>query len=743
MKYNIFLFISCLIIIKINGQEPVSAFVDPFIGTGAIDASSLAGSNFPGATMPFGFVQLSPDTEADPDNPASGYDYSHHTIVGFSHTHLSGTGVADLFDLLLMPSAGDIKWSPGDENKVKSGYRSEFSHKNEFASPGYYRVKLEDYNILAELTATEHVGYHRYTFDGEETPYLMIDLDHSLNKKRPYWQCNIIGAEIRKIDSITIEGYRIITGWARMRKIYFTLKFSKPIIDHQMAWGNKAIQGLSVINGTRGIRAALRFNLHKHDQLTVVAGLSSVSIENARENLQKEIGEHSFEIIKRKSQSAWEKVLSNIIIDATPEIKKIFYTGLYHCYIQPNNMADVNGEYQGTDMVIRKSTSGKYYSTFSLWDTYRATHPLYTLLQPKQNTAFIRTMLSQYESYGYLPIWQLWNDENYCMIGNHSIPVIVDAIMKEIPGIDIEKAYEAVKLSSLRDHPQSPFSLLQEYGYFPEDLHSQSVSIGLEIAYNDWCVASLAKKLGKQIDYEFFTNRWHLIKNIYENKTGFFRAKDKNGKWLEPFDPLQYGGNGGNPFTEGNAWQYLWYVPQDIPWMIELFGGINKFKSKLDTFFTLNGGEDNKNGNASGFIGQYAHGNEPSQHIAFLYNYIDQPRKTQYYVSKIMEKFYTATSVGYAGNDDCGQMSAWYIWNALGFYPVNPANGIYDFGSPKVNKAVINLDNGNKFTILTYNLKPECIYIRSVKLNGKKYTKNYITHADIMRGGLLEFEMEK
>lgn len=736
-----FLAVIAVLVCHLGFAQKLTSYVDPFIGTGAVDGTSLSGSNFPGATVPFGFVQLSPDTDNEVFSPASGYNYNDKTIVGFSHTHLSGTGVADLFDVLLMPVSGNIKWTPGEENKPASGYRSAFSHQQETARPGYYQVNLLDYNINAELTATEHAGFHRYTYNGDGPARIMVDLDHSLSKKRDYWVCRILGSEIRKVDDYTIEGYRIITGWARMRRVYFHARFSKPISSHEMAWGGHSIINKPVINGADIVRAAFNFDVKKGEQVLVKVGLSPVSVNNARENLNSEIKGWDFDAVAKRANALWEKELSNIRIDAADDVKKIFYTGLYHLYIQPNNTADVNGEYQGSDMEVKKSLTKKHYSTFSLWDTYRAAHPLYTLLKPSKDAEFINSLVQQYESYGYLPIWQLWNDENYCMIGNHSIPVIVDAVVKGVKGFNPEKAYEAVKNSSLTDHPGSPFKYLQQYGYFPENLESQSVSKGLEIAFNDWCVAQFAKKLGKKEDYNFFMNRASYIKNIYDSKTGFFRGKNKDGKWLEPFDPLQYGGNGGNPYTEGNAWQYLWYVPHDVPGMIDLFGGREKFISKLDKFFTTAGGEDAKNENASGFIGQYAHGNEPSHHIAYLYNYAGQPWKTQQRVAEIMDKFYTTDAAGYSGNEDCGQMSAWYIFSAMGFYPVNPANGVYDIGSPRLNKAIIDLENGKQFTVTAHNAGGKNMYVQSVSLNGAVYNKNYILHSDILKGGRLVFEM--
>ncbi len=741
-KKPTFVFLLLLVAFGIKGQENVklSSFVNPFIGTGAVDQSSLSGSNFPGATVPFGFVQLSPDTQDNPDNPASGYDYNNKTIVGFSHTHLSGTGVSDLFDVLFMPTTGDIKTVPGEAEKPGSGYRSGFSHTQESAKPGYYQVKLLDYNINAELTATEHAGFHRYTFPANSAAHVIIDMNHSLNKKRNYWACKIIGSEIRIVDNKTIEGYRILTGWAKLRKIYFRAEFSKPITSSIMVNGSRVYNNEVIVNGTN-IKTALNFDISDGNALLVKVGLSPVSIANAQQNLDKEISGWDFEGVANEAENKWEKELDKIHIDATPEQKQIFYTGLYHAFTQPNNMADVNGDYQATDLTIRNASDKKHYSTFSLWDTYRAAHPLYTILQPERTADFINSMFRQYDTYGYLPIWQLWGDENYCMIGNHAIPVIVDAALKGIKGFDIDKAYEAVKGSSVRSHPGSPFDIWEKYQYMPENQQSQSVSITMEMAYDDWCVAQLAKKLGKTDDYNRFMKRSQFYKNLYDKQSGFFRGKNDDGKWLSPFNPLQYGGNGGNPYTEGNAWQYFWYVPQDVNGLIALVGGDKAFTEKLDTFFSLKDLPGEVNGNASGFIGQYAHGNEPSHHAAYLYDYAGQPWKTQAYVAKVLNELYNNTSSGYSGNEDCGQMSAWYIFSSMGFYPVNPANGVYAIGSPILAKAVIHLAEGKDFTVITKNASPKNVYIQSVKLNGKAYNKAYITHKDITEGGQIEFTM--
>ena len=446
--------------------------------------------------------------------------------------------------------------------------------------------------------------------------------------------------------------------------------------------------------------------------------------------------------MRQQAHDQWEKEMANIRIDGTQEQKTIFYTGLYHAYFQPNTVSDMNGDYMRTDYETGHLPKGeRHYSTFSLWDTYRAAHPLYTLLQPNRVADFVKSMLRQYDTYGYLPIWQLWGTENYCMIGNHAIPVMVDAALKRLPGVDAERVFEACKGTQLREHANSPWKIYEQYGYMPENLQTQSVSITLEDCYDDACVARLAKALGHTADYEHFNKRAHFYRNLFDKKTGFFRAKDDKGNWLEPFNPLAYGGNGGYPFTEGNAWQYLWYVPQDVPDFISLFGGAKNFGKKLDTFFTLESDNSEKNGNASGFIGQYAHGNEPSQHCIYLYNYINRPERAAYYADKVMREQYTTSVAGYSGNDDCGQMSSWYIFSSLGFYPTDPANGRYDFGSPQLPRAEITLPGGKKFTIITHRKSPACYVIKSIKLNGKPLKRHYITHEEIVNGGTLEYVM--
>jgi predicted alpha-1,2-mannosidase len=717
-------------------------YVNPFIGTGSLDSLSLSGSNFPGACIPFGLVQLSPDTREYPDDPCSGFDYNDTTILGFSHTHLNGTGCPDLYDFLFMPLGGEIKWKAGsDDGKIK-GYRSRYYHSTEKASPGYYSVLLDDYKIRAELTATEHCGMHRYTFQDKNPYHLIIDLDHSLIRNSQYRYCKILTSQVKVIDNRTIEGYRIISGWAKLRKVYFRAEFSRPFDSHVFKAGQYELPDIPLANHAE-LKLSLNFNKDNDKPLIIRVGISSVSSEGAKANLNAEIKDFDFDNIALKAGETWNKELSCIDIEGTEKQKRIFYTGLYHLFIQPNNIADVSGDYLTTEFSKSNAPDKKHYSTFSLWDTYRAAHPLYTILQETRTAEFINSMLRQYKTYGYLPIWQLWGSDTYCMIGNHAIPVIVDAFFKDIKGVDYKLAYEAVRASSITSHKNAPFNILDKYGFFPEDLQTQSVSITLEIAYNDWCTAQMAKKMGYEDDYNFFSKRAGYYKNLFDKNTGFFRAKNKNNEWITPFNPLAYGGNGGYPFTEGNAWQYLWYVPHDVNGFIELMGGDKKFIQKLDTFFTLQAKPEEVNGNASGFIGQYAHGNEPSHHIAYLYDFTSEPWKTQFYSAKVLNELYNDGMAGYSGNEDCGQMSAWYIFSAMGFYPVNPANGIYYFGSPQLKSAIINLANGKQFKVITNNAGGENIYIRKIILNGKPYKKNFITHKDIISGGVMEFFMDK
>ena len=726
MKRLVNLLAAFILSVNCISAQNLTRWVNPFIGTGAVQ-SSLSGNNYPGATVPFGMVQLSPDTREAPDwSQASGYDYNDSIIYGFSHTRLSGTGASDFIDILLFPTISDKR-------------KSTFTHQHEQARPGYYQVLLKDEKIQAELTASVHVGVHRYTCSDGDQLKLWLDLDHSANKGS--WNRRIIQSQLRMVSPTVVEGYRIITGWAKLRKIYFHLEFSQPVLSNQLYDGNRMYENTPVINGTE-LRGLFCFDKKWNKELICKVALSPVSIENARLNMATEVPGWDFEYIARAAETSWEKELKKIIIQGTDLQKKIFYTALYHTMVQPNTMSDVNGEYMASDYVTRSVAKGEvHYSTFSLWDTFRAAHPLYTLIHTHRIPDFVKSMMRQYDYYGYLPVWQLWGQDNYCMIGNHSIPVIVDAVLKGVAGVDEEKAYEAVFNSSIVSHPNSPFEVWEKYGYMPENIQTQSVSITLEQAFDDWCVAQLAKRLGKEKDYNHFMKRSAFYRNLFNSKTGFFQPKNDKGEWIEPFDPYKYGANGGYPFTEGNAWQYFWYVPQNIPDLISLTGGNKAFVAKLDTFFTVSYQSGALNDNASGFVGQYAHGNEPSHHVAYLYACAGEPWKTQKYVAYIMNELYNDSSSGYAGNDDCGEMSAWYVFGALGFYPVNPVSGEYVIGTPMLEEAVIQLPGRKTFTVKAPRKEGNEVYICSMKLNGEKYTKNYITHQDIMKGGILEFVM--
>lgn len=700
-------------------------YVDPFIGTGAVEGG-LSGNNYPGATAPMGMVQLSPDTHPAPDwYNASGYDYNDSTIYCFSHTRLSGTGASDFIDLAFFPTTGNAS-------------SSSFSHDRESASPGYYSVRLLDEDILAELSATTRVGIHRYTYPSDSPRRLTIDLDHSSNKGS--WGRTVIQSQIRQTGPHSIEGFRVITGWAKLRKIYFTAEFSEEITGLVLSDGDVKRDGATVING-RALKAKLDFGKAARPVVVKVA-LSGVSIPNARLNMQTEAPHFDFDRYVSQADEAWDNLLGRIEAEGPDEKLKTFYTALYHTMIQPNTFSDVNGQYMTPAYSVGQLPEGAtQYSTFSLWDTYRAAHPLYSILVPDLNAAFVNSMLRHYADYGYLPVWHIWGQDNYCMIGNHAIPVIADAVLRGLPGIDAEAAYEAVRESSLQSHLNSPFDIWEKYGYMPEPLQSQSVSITLEMAYDDWCVAQMAEKLGKNDDYERFSARSQYFRNLYDPAVGFFRAKDEEGRWTEPFDPLKFGANGGYPFTEGNAWQYCWYVPHDIPGLITLAGGKKAFEKKLDTFFTLTDTSGIKNDNISGCIGQYAHGNEPSHHVAYLYNEAGAPRKTQEMVSRIMNEMYDNTSAGYAGNDDCGEMSAWYVFSAMGFYPVNPASGEYSLGTPLFDKCTLHLPSGNDFVITASRKNPGNYAVKSVSLNGKRRKALSISYDDITSGGYLHFEM--
>lgn len=739
-RTTLFLLVLCAVL---GGKATdYTKYVNPFIGTQTDDTGALSGSTFPGPTMPQGMVQLAPETEQYVTwDPCCGYDYNRDSIFGFTHTHLSGTGCTDLIDISLMPTTKKVT----PQMLSKGIFALPYSHDREAATAGYYMVDLlggED--IRVELSATVHAGIHRYTFPEGKDQTVILDLDRMTYRGDAYYTgrraYQIIQSQIRVVDEKTIEGFRVLTGWAKLRKVYFRAEFSRPIANRIMMDGSRSVGKSDVING-RTLRAALSFDAAQGKDLMVKVAISAVDNDGARKNMKAEAQSWDFGYYTKAAHDAWEKELATIDIEGTDDQKTIFYTGLYHVLMQPNTMSDVDGRYMDTNFEIKQMPAGQaYHSTFSLWDTFRAAHPLYTLLYPEVATQFVRDMILHHDTYGYLPIWDLWGQDNYCMIGNHAIPVLADAILSELPGIDVERAYKAMLESSTRTHLNSPFEIWEEYGYMPQNKQNVSVSITMEQAFDDWCVAAVAKKLGKTEDYERFIKRSEFYRNLFNPATGFFQPKDDKGNWIEPFDPLSYE----NPcFVEGNAWQYMWFVPHNPQGLIDLFGGVKPFIKKLNENFILTETSGEINGNASAFIGQYAHGNEPSHHTVYLYNFAGQPWRTQELVEQVRSSFYNPTPCGYAGNDDCGQMSAWYIFSALGFYPFNAGSAEYVIGTPLFQKAVLHMPNGKDLVINAPRKSDKAIYVKSVKLNGKKITDWKLTHHQLMEGGSLDFTMSE
>jgi predicted alpha-1,2-mannosidase len=700
-------------------QENITTYVNPFIGT------DRHGHVYPGATIPFGMVQLSPDNGTEGWDWTSGYHYSDSTIKGFSHTHFSGTGIGDLCDVLIMPT---ILVDP------KAKYSSKFSHNDEAAEPGYYRVKLQSTNILAELTTTDRAGFHRYTFPKSINSKIIIDLGHRLN-----WDSPTV-TNLNIISPTLITGFRFSKGWAPNQRIYFAARISKN--PKNIYLGNdSSLVGKKRSVTEKGSKAVIEFSTKKDEQILVKVGISGVSIDGALKNLDSEIPRWNFDSVKIAAHTAWEKELSKIIITtADQDHKTVFYTSLYRTMLAPIIYNDVDGRYRGGNDSVCNGKNFTNYTTFSLWDTYRASHPLFTILQPKRVNDFINSMLAFKREYGYLPVWNFHANETMCMIGYHSIPVIVDAYLKGFRGFDAEEAFSAMKQSATSD--RMGLKWYRQYEYIPSDLEVESVSKTLEYCYDDWCIAQMAKALGKESDEKEFLHRSTFFRNLFDSSSLFMRGKLSTGEWRSLFDPLSVN-HRMDDYTEGNAWQYSWYVPHDIAGLINMIGSKEKFIQRLDSLFeqktTLQG--ENTSPDITGLIGQYAHGNEPSHHIAYLYNYAGAPSKTQEQVSAIMNSMYKNSPDGLSGNDDCGQMSAWYIFSSLGFYPVNPAEQVYVFGTPSFERTLIILDDNKVFTIEAMNVSDKNRYIQSVLLNGKPVERSYIYHSEIMNGGTLVFEM--
>ncbi len=720
------IFFLFVLLAQISYSQNYTEYVNPFIGTG------LNGHTYPGATVPLGMVQLSPDNGKSGWEYSSGYHYSDSIIVGFSHTHLSGTGIGDLYDIQFMPAS--FSESISDDELLKHLFQSSFDHQNEFASPGYYYVYLKDYNIKAELTASLRSGLQRYTFTRGGVEYVQLDLGYSKNWDTP------VETFIKIIDDFTVCGYRLSKGWANDQRVYFYTKFSQPITKSRLIRDSVYQSNIIEVKGKTS-RAIFRFDLNTNSELLIKTGISSVSINNARLNLENDIKDWNFELVKRTAEELWNKELNKIEVKSdNKELLTTFYTALYHSMLAPVIFNDINGQYKGADEKIHTANGYIKYSIFSLWDTFRAAHPLFTITQPEKVDDMINSMLSHYNEYGLLPVWELLGNETGTMIGYHAIPVITDAILKGFKGFDINLAYDAMKKSAMQDHLGLKY--YKELGYIPDEKEVESVSKTLEYAYDDWCIAQVSKHLGEDEDYKYFSTRAEYYRNLFDPSTNFMRAKTSNGKWKVPFNPV-YSEHRNHEYTEGTAWQYSWFVPHDVEGLISLFESKERFIEKLDSLFITSSKLEgpNPSNDISGMIGQYAHGNEPSQHIVYLYNFVGEPWKTQQTVNQILRTFYNHTPEGLIGNEDCGQMSAWYVFSAMGFYPFNPADQNYLIGSPFFDEVKINLGNGEKFIIKSNNRTEENIYIKSANLNGNPLTRSFITHQDIFNGGVLEFEM--
>ncbi len=709
-----------------NLRQPVD-YADPMIGTGG------HGHVFLGASVPHGAVQLGPVNFVKGWDWCSGYHYSDSIVTGFSHTHLSGTGIGDMGDLLVMPYTGKLKTVPGRQEDISEGYASLYSHAGEKASPGYYSVLLERYGILAEVTASARVGFHRYTFPAGDTVRILVDLERGIG-----WDA-LTEASLEAVSDTLWLGYRHSRGWAPDQRFYLSLQISeKP--DEYRFFGPSGADGENALSAKPCIGV---FTFYPGSPRTILlkAGISPVSSANALRNAEAEIPHWDFDTTVHQARNSWNSELSAIRINTKNEAAaRIFYTALYHLKIHPSLFNDANGEYRGTDKQAYPPPGFDNYSVFSLWDTYRAAHPLFTLLNPSRVSGFVNSMLAVFDQQGSLPVWHLQGNETGTMVGNHSIPVIADAWLKGITGFDPDRALEAmIKTADSDDGDGLPF--LKHPGWVAADSTRESVSKGLEYGIDDYAIARMASALGREEECLFFSRRASAYRHYFDPDVQFFRGRNYDGSWSEPFHPVYTLHEQGN-YTEGNAWQYLWLVPTDVEGLIGLLGGEASFTRRLDSLFLISPQlNEGASPDISGLIGQYAHGNEPSHHIVYLYAYAGQQWKTAEKVRTILENLYSDRPDGICGNEDCGQMSAWYIFSALGFYPVNPVNGPYVLGSPLFAEAVIKLENGNSFTVKTRRNSHRNRYIQTVTLNGRKHEKSWISHDEIVRGGVLEITM--
>ena len=731
IRIVLFAVIACCLGCSPSKQGDLAQYVDPFIGT------AYVGHTHPAAQLPFGMVQVGPDTGTDKWEHCSGYHDADSSIIGFSHTHLSGTGIPEMGDIMLMPVVGDVPFDRGDEADSSTGYRSRFSHDTEEASPGYYKVLLDDYHITAELTATERVGFHRYTFPQSKQAGIVIDLHHGIGDSP-------IESSLTILNDSTVVGKRRSKGFAEDHTFYFSATLSQPLAK-SMSFAVRIISANRDVTG-QSTKLLLNFEMKENESMTVKVALSTTSVEGAKKNME-EINGRDFEQVKDDATAIWNEYLGKIEISPLDEGQRIsFYTALYHTLLMPNLITDIDGTY-GLPDGTKIDRGADRYTNFSLWDTYRATHPFYILMYPDKNAGFVASLIDLYRQRGILCTNEYGQNETWLMIGNHAVPVVADAYLKgNLAEEDKEAAVASIYASLTRSHPKSDWETYNQYGYYPFDLiEVESVSRTLEHCYDDYCAALVAIRNGDQENQLFFEQRADNYKNLFDPSTKLMRGKDSKGNWRTPFDPflLSHAGTSGGDYTEGNAWQYTWHVQHDVSSLVALMGGKECFEKKLDSLFFLDvvshGG--GFHGDVTGMIGQYAHGNEPSHHVAYLYNYTDSPHKTQELIRQVFDRFYLPSRDGLSGNDDCGQMSAWYIFSALGFYPIDPVSGEYVVGAPQVKEMKLYLPNGKIFQMKANGLSSENKYIRSATLNGEKLTTFSIAYDDIMKGGLLEFEM--
>jgi predicted alpha-1,2-mannosidase len=736
-------------------HENLVQYVKPIIGT------QRMGHTYPGATVPFGMVQLSPETDTasyelnGKYNPkvyeyCAGYQYEDKTIVGFSHTHFSGTGHSDLGDFLIMPTVGPLKLNPGVADVPGSGYRSAFSHANEVSAANYYKVKLDASNITAELTTSARVGFHQYTFPKSDQSHVILDLMAGIYN----YPDKTVWTYVKLLNDSTLVGYRQTNGWARTRTLYFAMAFNKKFIQHGFKkydkrevyggfWGKfNQSKNFPEIAGKQ-IRAYFDFKTEEGEKIKIKFALSPVSMDGALANMQAEVPGWDFDKVKADGQKLWETELEKITVNASVERKQDFYTAMYHTMINPTVYMDVDGQYKGLDQNVHKADGFTNYTTFSLWDTYRALHPLFNIIQPQRNADMVKSMLVHFDQSpeNMLPVWSNSANENWCMSGYHSVAVLADAVVKGNAPFDANKALDAA-VTTARHRSYEGIGEYMDKGYIPDEKTGVSVSNTLEYAYDDWAIAQMAKKLGKTDIYNEFIKRSENYKNVYDDKSGFMRPRKADGTFRAKFDPLSTINEG---FIEGNAWNYTLFVPQDPTSLIKLMGGNKRFVGYLDSLFTMNLPDkyfaETEDITRDGIIGNYVHGNEPSHHVAYLYNWTDKPWKTQERIRMILPRMYKPTPDGLGGNDDTGQMSAWYIFSSIGFYPVAPGSIDYSIGSPSVNNATIQVGNGKTFTVNVKNQSEKNVYVQKMTLNGKPYNSLTITHQDIMNGGELVFYM--